>query len=90
MDLKRALVDTERQIAERQKKLDTYPNQQSRMRENMKVLDRNSELYIDYAKRLKAQEQEIIALQDELDNLRKKQDEQRKALEDYLSSLSVG
>jgi hypothetical protein len=90
MDLKRALVQTERQMAETQKKLDGFPAQQTRMRENMKVLERNSELYIDYMKRLKAQEQEIIALQNELDTLRKKQDDQRKALEDYLSSLNVG
>jgi hypothetical protein len=90
MELKRALVETERQINDRQKKLDTYPGQQSRMRENMRVIERNSELYADYLKRLTAQEQEIIALQNELDELRKKQEEQRKGLEDYLSSLNVG
>ncbi len=90
MELKRALVNTERQINEKQQKLDTYPNQQTRLRENMRVIDRNSDLYADYMKRLKAQEQEIITLQDEIDALKKQMEQQRKALEDYLAGLNVG
>jgi SMC interacting uncharacterized protein involved in chromosome segregation len=90
MELKRAMVDTERRIDQKQKKLDTYPAQQTRMRENMRVIDRNSELYADYMKRLKTQEQEIITLQDEIDALKKTLEEQRIALENYLASLDVG
>ncbi len=90
MELKRALVETERQINQAQAKLDTYPNQQSRIRENMKVIDRTSELYANYMKQMKAQETEIIALQEKLDELRKRMESQQNELEGYLSGLSVG
>ncbi len=90
IELKQAVVATERRIDEIQAKLNTFPDQQSRIRENMRVIDRTSDLYADYMKRLKTQETTILTLQNELEAAKQKLDEQRKALEAYLSGLDVG
>lgn len=89
-ELKRAVVETDRQIAERERKLESYPGQQSRIRENMKVVDRNSDLYRNLHQRLETQEQEIIRLQDEVEQLRRTRQEQQAALERYVADLNVG
>lgn len=89
-ELKRALAETELQIAAKQEKLESYPAQQTRLRENMKVIERTSDLYAGYMKRLQTQEQEILQLQDELETLKKQAQTQRQSLETYLLGLNVG
>lgn len=90
IELKQALVDTERQIEQAQQRLNEYPQQQDRIRRNMQTIDRNSDLYATLMERLRKQETEIVQLEEQLATLRTKRDQQRKALEDYLSNLTIG
>ena len=90
VQFRQAVLDTERQIDDRMKQVAAITQEQARIRENMKTVDASSP----YAKRLldKLNEQEslIEKLQLERSELAKKRDAQRKELEDYLGSLTVG
>jgi hypothetical protein len=88
--LRQAQLETERQISDRTTQVATITAEQARIRDNMKTVDAKSS----YSKRLldKLNEQEslIEKLQQERTELLKKRDAQRKELEDYLSTLTVG
>ena len=67
---KRARVaELERQIAAQNKALEAIAQDQARLRENMKVLDKASALYATYAKKLAAQEERIVAIDAEIERL---------------------
>ena len=89
-DLKRAVVDTQRQTEDRQQKLNAFGQEQSRIRENMKAISPNT----DYSKRLlqelDQQESQIQDLHKQIESLQQQQQKQQKELEDYLASLSIG
>lgn len=88
--LKAALVDIQRQIAERQQKINEISAEQSRIRENMKAVSASSDYYKRLLKELDDQETTIQDLHQQVQDLMKQQDQRRKELEDYLSNLSVG
>jgi hypothetical protein len=88
--LKGDLVDTQRQLQERQQRIAQISQEQQRLRENMKTVDSKTEYYNRLLKKLDEQETQIEGLQKEVDSLTKQQEQQRKALEDYLGNLSVG
>ncbi len=90
VELKQALVDTERQIEQIQQRLNEFPQTQDRIRRNMQTIDRQSDLYATLLDRLRKQEAEIVQLEEQQATLRTMRDEQRKALEDYLANLNVG
>jgi hypothetical protein len=90
--MKQDVADLERQINEKNEKINTVTKDQSRTRENMKVVGQNNargEYYKKLENTLADQDQQIVKLTDERDELTKKRDEARKTLEDYLSNLSV-
>ena len=63
--------------------------EQGRIRENMKTVTSGSAYYERLLAKLNEQEGQIERLHSERDDLLKKRDAQQKALEDYLSGLTV-
>lgn len=88
--LKAALTDTQRQVQERQQKLAEITNEQTRIRENMKAVSPASDYYKRLLTELDQQETSIQDLHKQVQDLQKQQDQQRKALEDYILNLNVG
>jgi len=89
IQLKSAMVDTDRQMNEKQQLIAQITQEQNRIRENMKTVDKGSQYYTRLMAKLNDQETQLEKLNDEIDGLRKQRDEQRKALEDYLSVLNA-
>ncbi|HZL37497.1 MAG TPA: hypothetical protein VFC78_19420 [Tepidisphaeraceae bacterium] len=87
---KYALVDTQRQIQEREQNVNEITQEQNRIRENMKAVAQNTDYYKRLLKELDTQETQIQKLKGETKDLRQKQDQQRKDLENYLANLTVG
>jgi len=87
---KQAIIDTQRQIEERNKQVNDIAQEQVRIRENMKTVDQKTKYYEDLLTKLSKQESQIEKLQGERDDLLKKRDGQQKELEDYLTNLNVG
>ena len=88
--MKSAVADTGRQIADRQQRLNEFSNEQARIRENMKAVDRNTDYYKRLLKELDQQETTIEQLHTDIKSLQEKMRSQQKQLEDYLSTLDVG
>ncbi len=88
--MKQAMVDTERQIEERQKKVADITAEQSRIRENLRTINQNTEYYTRLLKKLNTQETDLEKIQSETDELKTKLQSQRQELENYLSNLDVG
>ena len=62
---------------------------QKRIRENMNRLNKQSQLYTRYVKKLHAQETEFETIQQDMKNLRKKETTQKHALNEYVMSLEI-
>jgi len=86
---KAELADTLRLRQEQERKAQSIRSEQSRIRQNMDSLARDSALYKRYVSQLDAQETELAGILAETDRLAKKEMEQRKALEDYILALEV-
>jgi hypothetical protein len=89
MELKRAAVDLERQIQAREKDLARIPTDQTRIRENMKVVDKSTDYYNDLLKKLRTQESELESLTQDVAKLRVDLDAQKKKLNEYLKELTL-
>ena len=90
MSLKSAMVDTERQIKERQQELAGIAQEQQRIRENMASVSQTSQYYTRLLSKLNDQETTIEKLQGEVEQLKHTYDRQRKDLETYLTNTTVG
>ena len=82
-----AQVSTERGQLEQQ--IQAITQEQTRIRENMRQLDRTSELYKRYVKKFDEQEDQIEQLRGKIQELQAKENELRKALDEYLMGLDV-
>jgi hypothetical protein len=82
--MKTVMIDTERQIAERQRSLKEITAEQDRIRANMKTVGENTEYYTRLLKKLNDQETRIEKMQADIEELQGKLQQQRKTLEDYL------
>lgn len=89
LSMKQEQAALDRQIAETQAKLDEITKEQTRIRENLKTVDKASAYYGRLMKKLDEQETEIDALQTKLKETTKARDAKRAELEDYLNTLSV-
>jgi hypothetical protein len=87
---KSAMVDTQRQIEERNQRLAQVTAEQQRIRENLKTVNQQTEYYNRLTKKLNDQETQIEGTQKEVDELRGKLESQRKDLEQFLTDLNVG
>jgi hypothetical protein len=90
IQMKQAMVDFDRQIAERNQRMQEITQEQTRIRENMRTIDRQAQLYTRLLGKLNEQESEIEKLQKERDDLTKARDAKRAELEEYLGNLNVG
>jgi len=77
-----ALADLQRRIGQSDQQLTGLAQEQTRIRDNMKVLPQNSELFARYVKELDQQETQISTLRDQLRQLRADEATQRKQLDD--------
>jgi hypothetical protein len=89
VELRTALDNTTRQIAQTNAEIEEVSNEQSRIRENMKTLSHNSEVYKRYEKKFDSQETEIEKRREQIAELRKTEQAQRNELEQFLLSLNV-
>jgi hypothetical protein len=89
IELKNALTDTQRQMEQKQSKINEINSEQPRIREDMKTVPQNSEYYGRMMKKLNDQETLIEGYQEDLKGLRVKFEDQRKQLEDYLGGMNV-
>lgn len=87
--LKQAAAETQRQIAERDLQAQAIAEEQGRIRENLKTVDRTGAYATRLLKKLDDQESQLEKLRAEADGLRPKLEAQRAALSDYLGALSV-
>ena len=90
IQLRRAILDTERQLNERAQRIGEITAEQNRIRENMKTVAQNAQYYQRLLAKLNEQESALEQLQEERDGLMRKRDGERRALEEYLSTLTVG
>jgi hypothetical protein len=90
MSFKSAVVDTERQIKERQQQLTEITQEQKRIRENMATVSATSQYYTRLLTKLNDQETAIEKLQSEIEQLKRTYEGQQKELETYLWNTTVG
>jgi hypothetical protein len=88
--MKYAITDTDRQIQERQQRVNEITAEQDRMRNNIRAVQPNTDYYNRLVKKLNDQETTLETLRTQIEELTKKREAQRKELEDYLVSLNVG
>ena len=88
--LKRAIVDTERQIAERTQRVSEITAEQARIRENMKTVSQRGDYYQRLLAKLNEQETALERLQEERGSLAERRDRERRELETYLANLTIG
>jgi hypothetical protein len=89
MTMKRALVDTQQQIADRENRVQEITNEQNRLRQNMNTVTQNSQYYNRLLGKLNDQETQIEKLQGEIDSLRLTEEQQNQTLQNYLANLTV-
>lgn len=90
IQLKNALVDTEREINQRREKIAEITNEQNRIRSNMNTVNKNSDYYNRLLSKLNDQETEIEQLQSQIGELEEKMQQQRAELEEFLANTTVG
>jgi uncharacterized protein YutE (UPF0331/DUF86 family) len=87
--LRNDMTETQRQIEERRRQVAEITNEQTRIRENIKTVDRTSEYATRLLKKLNDQETSIEKLQTEADSLQKQLEKQRAEFEAFLQGTSV-
>ena len=90
VQLKRASMDVERQIAAHTQQIADITAEQARLRENMKTVAQSSQYYERLLAKLNEQESSIERLQRERDDITAKREALRRELSEYLDVLNVG
>jgi hypothetical protein len=89
VQLRQALTQTERQIADRNQQLAQITQEQARIREDMKTVAPSTPYYARLLAKLNDQESAIEKLQRDREELITRRDAQRHDLDDYLTNLEV-
>lgn len=89
ISMRTALSELERRGSDLDRQINEISQEQSRIRENMKVLPQNSELYTRYLKKFDDQETQIERLRADLTKVRDEQAAQRKRLQEYINSIQI-
>jgi hypothetical protein len=87
--MRNQMIDTQRQIEERRRQVNDITSEQTRIRENLKTVDRNSEYSTRLLKKLNDQESTIERLQNDIASFQKQYDQQQKDFDAYLQNTSV-
>jgi len=88
-ELRGAMSQTEQRLAELNREVEAITQDQLRVRENMKSIDRTTELHARYMKKLTEQESRLEDIGEERTRLETELRAQREALESYLRNLDV-
>ncbi len=86
---KQAAVETQSQISEHDSQVSTLTADQTRIRENLKSVDRTTSYATRLLKKLDDQESQIDKLRNETESLRTRLDGQSRDLQNYLTGLNV-
>ncbi|HPO93381.1 MAG TPA: hypothetical protein PL072_07900 [Phycisphaerales bacterium] len=84
-----AINQTQRDIAQIDARVGEITAEQARIRENMRTIDRTTQLYTKYMTKLSEQETTLESLAQSKDAAQKKLEQQRQELADYLRGLNV-
>ena len=87
---KQAVAETQRQINDKESQIKDLSGDQSRIRDNIKAVDRASAYATRLLKKLDDQESQLEKLRADMDALRDKLNGQNKELSDSLENLNVG
>jgi len=87
--LRSEMTETQRQIDDRRRQINEITVEQTRIRENIKTVDRNSDYAGRLLKKLNDQETAIEKLQGETITLQKTLDNQRRSFETFLQNTTV-
>ena len=87
--MRTALAELERRTSQLNQQINEITQEQGRIRENMKVLAQNSELYSRYIKKFDEQETQIESLREQLRKTQADEETQRKQLDSYVNGLQV-
>jgi hypothetical protein len=90
IQLRQAVIDTERRITEHTQQIAGIADEQNRIRENMKTVSQNAQYYERLLQKLNEQESLIERLQSEREVMIQSRNAERAALEAYLADLVVG
>lgn len=90
MRRKTELAELQRRNQEKNQEIATIGQEQQRIRENMKSIDRNTDLYNRYVKKFTDQEDRIETLREEAKNLEQQIVESQQSLNEYLTKLDLG
>jgi hypothetical protein len=88
-DLRAHLADLQQQRASNEYKIATITDEQNRLRQDMGVLDHNTDLYKRYVTKMNDQETQIDNLRTNIDDLKKQEDALTKELRDYIAGLNL-
>ena len=86
---KQAIQEVAQKRGQLEQQIRTITEEQARIRENMGKLDHGTDLYKRYVKKFSDQEDEIEKLRPQVKELQERENELRKALDDYLLGLDV-
>jgi hypothetical protein len=87
--LKRSLEETRKSIAASERAIQEIAAEQNRIRENMRVVQRNTASFTRWEKKLMSQEDRIEQLRLELDRLRDEEKARQRAIDDYMGALTI-
>jgi hypothetical protein len=89
VELRNKLGQTAAERTRKEQRVNEITQEQARIRENMKVLNQNSEVYKNYEKEFVQQDGEIKTVRKEIETIRATEAKQQKDLNDYLLSLNI-
>lgn len=89
IERKREIEKLVQERVKREQEVQVVGQEQERIRQNMAQLERTSDLYTRYVQKFAAQEDRVETLRTEVADLRAKEQETRRALDDYLQKLEL-
>ncbi len=89
VELRQQLSHTQEARKKLESRIANIAKDQKRIRENMNRLNKQSQLYTRYVKKLHAQETELEMIQQDLEKLREKETTQKQAFEEYVMGLET-
>ncbi|GIV04917.1 MAG: hypothetical protein KatS3mg016_0492 [Fimbriimonadales bacterium] len=89
LNRRRAIGNLDTEIRQQEAKIRAISDDQARIRENMKQLDRNSELYRQYVQKLTQQEREIEEARRAIQRLEEQRARAQRELSEYIAGLNL-
>jgi hypothetical protein len=89
LNRRRAIRNLEGQIRQQEARIKGITDDQARIRENMRALDRNSDLYRQYVQKLAQQEREIEEARAEIERLQEQRARAQRELSEYIAGLNL-